>query len=103
MAREHAKERAAAGIQAYRPRQQVYTEVVRTHLDGCEDGTYPTATSSAELVVGDAAKRLLRKTFSSKQLRKALRENQTHPGMQRVNSVADKSTVTAMVRALWAG
>lgn len=97
MAAQHAKERAAAGMVAFRAPQEVFTAVIRTHLDGCESGEYPTAKATAEATVGTDATRLLRKGHSKRQLRTALEQNEGHPGMKRINSIADSSAITATV------
>ncbi|WP_432239198.1 hypothetical protein [Herbaspirillum robiniae] len=97
MAIQHAKERAAAGMVSYRPRQEIFTAVLRTHLDGCESGEYPTAKATAEATVGTDAPRLLRNGHSKRQLRTGLKKNEGHPAMKLINGIADSSTITALV------
>lgn len=96
MSIQHAKERAAAGMVSYRPRQEVFTAVLRTHLDGCESGEYPTAKATAEATVGEDAPRLLRKSHCKRQLRTGLKQNEGHPAMKLINGIADSSTIIAM-------
>jgi hypothetical protein len=96
MAIQHAKERAAAGMVSYRPRQEVFTTVLRTHLDGCESGEYPTAKATAEATAGPDAPRLLRNSHSKRQLRTGLKQNEGHPAMKLINGIADSSTIIAM-------
>jgi len=94
LAAEHAKERTSVGMLAYSPKQEVFTAVVREQLDGCESGEYPTATKTAQAVVGDKSTKLLAKTAKTC-LRKAFDDNKEHPAMQRIHSVADNSTMVA--------
>jgi hypothetical protein len=84
----------AAGYKPYNPKQEVFTAVVREHLDACESSEYPATTKTAQAVVGDKATKLLAKT-AKKNLRKAFDENKEHPGMQRIHSVADNSAMVA--------
>jgi hypothetical protein len=90
------QELIAAGFAPYNPKQEVYAAVVRVHLDGCESGIYPTARESAQAVAGDKAQKLLAKT-NKKRLHKALQENKEHPGMRRISTVVNNSTVVAAV------
>jgi hypothetical protein len=92
------QELIAAGYTPYNPKQGDYTAVVRVHLDGCESGEYPTATKTAQAVVGDMATRLLAKT-NKKRLRRAFQENKEHPGMRRISAIADNSAVVAAASA----
>lgn len=92
---EMMRELIAAGFYPYNPKQEVYSAVVRQHLDGSESGEYPTARASAEAVAGDRAAKLLAKT-TKKCLRIAIQENTDHPGMKRIHSITDKSNITAM-------
>lgn len=91
------QELIAAGFKPYNPKQEVFTAVVRKHLDGCEDETYPSARSIATGVAGDKASNLLGKSHSKKQLSKALQENKEHPAMQLIHSVCDNSALVATV------
>lgn len=92
--KEQAKEWEAAGHEIYRPSQATYTETVRTHLDSCESGEYPTAGKTAQAVVGDKAPKLLAKT-SKTRLRKAFDDNKEHPGMKCIKNLVSNSTITA--------
>lgn len=94
LAAEQAKEWVAAGYEAYRPKQEVYTTIVRIHLDGCESEIYPSATKTVRDVVGEKAEKLLGRT-NKKYLRKAFGDNKEHPAMQRIKSIADNSAVVA--------
>ncbi|GIZ51738.1 hypothetical protein [Noviherbaspirillum aridicola] len=97
--RERAKQRMhelrAAGCEMYSPGQDVFTAVVREHLDGCEAGTYPTARATAEAVAGINAHKLLAKT-SKKRMKQAFRDNKDHSAMKSICTVADYSTLTAV-------
>jgi hypothetical protein len=86
----------AAGCDLYQPKQEVYTAVVRVHLDCCEAGEYPTAASTALVVAGDKSPKLLAKA-NKQRLRKAFNENKQHPGMLRINNLVSNSTITAAV------
>lgn len=88
------QELRAAGCELYSPGQGDYTAVVRVHLDGCESGEYPTATKTAQAIVGDKATKLLAKA-NRKRLRKAFQQNNEHPGMRRISAIADNSAVVA--------
>jgi hypothetical protein len=94
LAAEHAKERTSVGMLAYSPKQEVFTTVVREHLDGCESGDYPTATKTAQAVVGDKSTKLLAKT-GKKNLSQAFADNKEHPGMKRIKNLVSNSTITA--------
>ncbi|QDZ29895.1 hypothetical protein [Noviherbaspirillum sp. UKPF54] len=94
-AKQRMQELRVAGCELYSPRPGDYTAVVRVLLDGCEDGTYPTARESAQVVAGDKAPKLVAKT-SKKCMKQAYRDNEDHPGMRRIRTVADNSTLTAM-------
>ena len=91
------QELIAAGFKPYNPKQEVFTAVVRKHLDGCDDETYPSARSTATAVVGDKSSKLLGKSHSKKQLSRALRDNKEHPAMQLIHSVCDNSALVATV------
>lgn len=84
----------AAGANMYNPSQQCFTDSVREHLDGCEARVYPSARSTASVVAGENATKLLGKS-NKKKLHIALQENEQHPGMRRVHSVAERSAVIA--------
>jgi hypothetical protein len=88
------QELIAAGYKPYNPKQEVFTAVVREHLDGCESSEYPTATKTAQAVVGDKATKLLAKT-AKKNLRQAFADNKEHPGMKRIKNLVSNSTITA--------
>lgn len=94
-AQQRMQELVAAGCAPYSPKQEVFTAALRVHLDGCESGEYPTAWESAKAVAGDKALKLLAKP-SKKRISKAIQENKEHPGMRRIRTVADHSTITAM-------
>lgn len=93
-AQQRMRDLVAAGFTPYSPKQEVFTTVLRVHLDGCESGEYPTATKTAQAVVSDKATKLLAKT-NKKRLREAFRENKEHPGMQRIEAIISNSTITA--------
>jgi hypothetical protein len=94
LAARQAKERTSVGMVAYSPKQEVFTTVVREHLNGCESGEYPTATKTAEAVVGDKSTKLLAKT-GKKNLSQAFADNKEHPGMKRIKNLVSNSTITA--------
>ena len=95
-AADRVQEMITAGYAPYKPQQSVYSTVLRLHLDGCESGEYPTASKTAQSVVGDKAPKLLAKSLK-RFLRKALQENKEHPGMKRISALVSNSTITAAV------
>lgn len=95
-AAERMQEMIAAGYAPYRPKQSIYTATVRAHLDGCESGEYPSASRTAQSVASDKAAKLLAK-IAKKCLRKALKENEQHPGLLRISNLVSNSTITAVI------
>jgi outer membrane murein-binding lipoprotein Lpp len=94
-AQQRMRELRAAGCELYSPEQGVFTAVVRVCLDGCEDGTYPTARETAQAIAGDKAQKLLAKT-SKKRMKQAYRDNKGHPAMKSICTVFDNSMLTAI-------
>lgn len=94
LAAKQAQERTSVGMLAYNPKQEIFTAVLRKHLDGCESGEYPTATKTAQAIVGDKATKLLAKTAKTR-LRTAFNDNKEHPGMQRISALVSHSSITA--------
>lgn len=94
LAAVQAKEWVSVGYEAYRPKQEIFTMIVRVHLDGCESETYPSAMKTVRDVVGEKAEKLLART-NKKYLRKAFGDNKEHPAMRRIKSIADNSAVVA--------
>lgn len=90
------QEMIAAGHVPYQPQQAVYTALLKLHLDGCESGQYPAASMTAAAIANEKASKLLAKT-AKKFLRQAIRENELHPGWQRLSSIVSSSTITAAI------